>query len=121
LNQPQSRRALIGVGLLAALLMAAPYLLRAWNAGHETDDKVLVFEGVTARPSEDLLGCLLHRASGGLALTISSENHYADAARGLVVRIEPRGDGHALEAWLDKGAALTAGEADQLKVCAAAP
>jgi hypothetical protein len=118
LNQNQSRRALIGVLLLGGVLLAAPFLWQAWTSGHELDGKAAAFDAPSQRPVKDLLGCLVHRPEDGLRLTIMAENHFTDPARGIVVRIEPQGQAHAIKAWISEGTALTAGETAQLKACA---
>ncbi len=105
--------------LLGGLLLSAPFLWKAWTSGHELNGKVAAFDAPSQRPVKDLLGCLVHRPEGGLKLTIMAENHFTDPARGIVVRIEPRGSGHAIRAWTGKGGALTAGETAQLESCAA--
>ncbi|MFM5948210.1 MAG: hypothetical protein ACKOPM_03125 [Novosphingobium sp.] len=119
MNQNRSRKTLIGVLLFGGLLLATPLLWKAWTSGHELNGKVAVFDAPSQRPVGDLLGCLAHRPEGGLKLTIMAENHFTDPARGVVVRIEPQGQAHAIKAWISEGATLTAGETAQLKSCAA--
>lgn len=118
MDQRKSRRALIGVLLLGAVLLASPLLWQAWTTGHELDGKVAAFSAPTARAERDLLACLVQRPPQGLHLQIISANHFADPARGLVVRIERGSDGTRLTAWIAPGTALTAGEAAQLRGCA---
>lgn len=109
------------MGLLALALLASPFVLQSWNSGRELSGKVLVFEGSTAASSKDLLHCLVQRPVGGLALSISRENEFYDAARGLAVRIERAGAAHRLRAWANPAAALTAGEQAQLTACLTPP
>lgn len=108
----------MGVLLLGGVLLAAPFLWQAWSTGQELDGKVAVFDRAGNRPVKDLLGCLVQRPAGGLALTIMSPNHFADPARGIVVRIEPQGGTARLRAWIAQGSALTPGETAQLEGCA---
>ena len=119
MNQQQSRKALAGVLALGGVLLAAPFLWQAWTSNHELDGKAPAFDAPAARPVADLLGCLVHRPQGGLRLSIVSENHFADAARGIVVRIEPAGSAHRIKAWVRAGSMLSAGERAQLERCAA--
>ncbi len=119
MNQQQSRKVLIGVLALGAVLLSAPLLWRAWTTGHELGGKTAVFDAPAKRPVSDLLGCLVHRPAGGLKLSIMTENHFADPARGIVVRIEPQAQGTRIKAWIEAGGTLTAGETAQLASCAA--
>ncbi len=117
MNQQQSRRTLIGVGALALMLLASPFVLQAWTSSRELSGKVLVFEGQSAASSNDLLRCLVQRPAGGLTLTISRENEFFEARRGLAVRIDRAAAGHRLRAWAEPGNALTAAEQAQLSAC----
>lgn len=105
--------------LFGGLLLSAPFLWQAWTSGHELDGKVAVFDAASSRPANALLECLVQRPDQGLKLSIVAENHFADSARGIAVRIEPRGDGQAIKAWITSGRTLTAGEAAQLRGCTA--
>ena len=73
----------------------------------------------SARPSLDLALCLMKRDPRGLALEISSENHFTDPARGLVVEVLPQGSNRKVSAWLPQGAVLQPGEVAQLSACSA--
>lgn len=117
MNQQRSRRTLVAIGIGAAALLAGPFVWKAWNSGHELADKQLAFEQRSPRAVGDLLGCLVKRHPGGLSLDISSENHFVDAGRGLVVRIEPHGDYRTLKAWNAAGK-LAPDETAQLEACA---
>ncbi len=119
MDQRKSRRTLIGVILFGLLLLASPLLWQGWTAASELDGKHPVFDQAGPRPLSDVLGCLVQRPAGGLALSIVSPNHFADDARGIVVRIEPRGQGSRIRAWIAEGADLSAGERSQLESCAA--
>ena len=121
LNQAQSRRVLIGVGVLAVALLASPFVLQSWNSSRELSGKVVVWEGQSAANSNDLLRCLVQRPAGGMILSISRENEFYDARRGLAVRIELVGPPHRLRAWAAPGTALTAGEQAQLTACLTPP
>lgn len=118
MNQQQSRRALIGVGVLGALLLAAPLLWQAWTTSHELAGKTSAFDAATDRTAKELLACLVHRPAGGLRLEIVTANHFADPHRGITVRIETRAEARRLKAWITRGAALSAGETAQLQGCA---
>lgn len=115
LNQQRSRKALIGVLLLGGLLLSAPFLWQAWTTSHELTGKVPAFAMASQGSDAELLGCLVDRPADGLKLSIMSPGHFADPARGIVVRIEPG----QLKAWIETGGALTAGEQAQLTRCAA--
>lgn len=119
MNQQQSRKALVGILVLGAVLLSAPLLWQAWTTGHELDGKAKAFDVATARPIKDVLGCLVQRPEGGLNLNIVTQNHFSDVDRGIAVRIEPRGQGSRIKAWIVEGRALTAGETAQLQSCAA--
>lgn len=112
---------LIGVGVLALALLASPFVLQSWNSSRELAGKELVWEGQSAANSNDLLRCLVQRPDGGLALSISRENEFYDARRGIAVRIELIGPPHRLRAWAAPGTALTAGEQGQLTTCLTPP
>lgn len=118
MNQKQSRRALIGVGVLGALLLSTPLLWQAWTNSHELTGKVAVFDAASRRPAKDMLACLVHRPAGGLRLEIMTANHFADPDRGITVRIEQHPDAPRLKAWITRGQALSSGEAAQLQGCA---
>ena len=124
-GQVRSRRIMLAMGALALLLMTGPWLLRQWNEGHATAGKVAVYRQAFAAPPLDTAMCLLHREPGGLMLSIESENNFAQTARQLAVRIEPRteprGSAQTITAWLPRGGALSAGELAQLQRCAANP
>jgi len=119
LNQQQSRKALVGILVLGAGLLSAPLLWQAWTTSHELDGKAKVFDAASPRPLKDVLGCLVHRPEGGLKLNILTQNHFSDPARGITVRIEPRGQGSRIQGWITAGRTLTAGETAQLQSCAA--
>jgi hypothetical protein len=121
LNQSQSRRALIGVGVLALALLASPFVLQSWNSSRELSGKVMVWEGQSAANSNDLLRCLVQRPTGGMVLSISRENEFYDPARGLAVRVELAGPPHRLRAWAAPGTTLAAGEQAQLSACLTPP
>jgi hypothetical protein len=118
LSQARSRKKLIAVLLFGAVLLAAPLLWNGWTSGHELSGKGQVFDAVSQRPVKDLVGCLVQRPAGGLSLSIMTVNHFADPARGLVVRIEPQPSGARLRAWLEEGKTLTSSETAQLAGCA---
>ncbi len=117
LNQQQSRRALIGVGVLALALLASPFVLQSWNSSRELAGKVVVFDAPTKAASKDLLHCLVLRPTGGLNLSISRENEFYNTARELAVRIQQSGSERKLTAWAVPGTALTPGEQAQLTGC----
>lgn len=119
MNQQQSRKALIGILVLGAVLLSAPLLWQAWTTSHELQGKSKAFAATTTRAPSDVLGCLVHRAPDGLKLEIVSQNHFSDPARGITVRLEPDPAGTRVEAWITAGEALTAGETAQLQSCAA--
>lgn len=104
--------------LFGAVLLAAPLLWNGWTSGRELNGKVAAFDAVSQRPVKDLVGCLVQRQAGGLSLSIMTVNHFADPARGIVVRIEPQGAAARVRAWIAEGSALTAGETAQLAGCA---
>lgn len=118
-GQTRSRRILLAIGGLALLLLAGPWALRAWQEDRLTAGKLMVLELPSARPSLDLALCLMKREPNGLALAISSENHFSDPARGLVVEVLARGPTHTVSAWLPPGAVLQPGEVAQLSACTA--
>ena len=120
-GQVRSRRIMLAMGALALLLMTGPWMLRQWNEGHATAGKVAVYQQAFTAPPLDTALCLLRREPGGLMLRIESENNFAQAARQLAVRIEPRGSAQTITAWLPRGGALSAGEVAQLQHCAANP
>jgi len=113
---------LIGVLALGAVLLASPFLWQAWTTSHELNGKHQVFDVVSPRAPSAVLGCLVKRpTAAGLSLSIVSPNHFSDSARGIVVRIEPRGQATWIGAWITQGKALTAAERAQLESCAANP
>ena len=117
--QRRSRRILLAIGGLALVLLIGPWALRQWQEDHLTADKVLVLELPSPRPSLDLALCLMKRDPRGLVLAISSENHFSDPARGLVVEVLPQGNARKVSAWLPRGAVLQPGEVAQLSACSA--
>ena len=117
--QLRSRRILLAIGLLALVLLIGPWAWRQWQENHLTAGKEMVLEMPSARPSLDLALCLMKRDPRGLALEISSENHFTDPARGLVVEIAAKGDRRDVSAWLPQGAVLQPGEVAQLSACTA--
>lgn len=119
MNQQQSRKALAAILVLGAVLLSAPLLWHQWTVSREMVGKTKAFDAVTARPLKDLFSCLVHRPEGGLKLDIVTQNHFSDSARGIAVKIEPRGQGSRLQAWITKGNSLTADETAQLHSCAA--
>lgn len=118
MNQKQSRRALIGVGVLGALLLSTPLLWQAWTTRHELTGKVAVFDAAARRPAKDVLACLVHRPAGGLRLDIMTANHFADPDRGITVRIEQHPGAARLKAWITRGETLSPRETAQLRDCA---
>ncbi len=119
MNQQQSRKALVAILVLGAILLSAPLLWHAWTVSRELDGKSKAFAAETSRPLKDVLGCLIHRPEGGLKLDIMTQNHFSDAERGIAVKIEPREQGTRIEAWITTGQNLSAGETAQLQGCAA--
>ena len=117
--QVRSRRILLAFGGLALVLLFGPWALRHWQEAHLTAGKVLMLELPSTRPSLDLALCLMKHDPRGLALAISSENHFSDAARGLVVEVLPEGNTRKVSAWLPEGAVLQPGEVAQLSTCSA--
>ena len=117
--QIRSRRILLAIGGLALVLLVGPWALREWQEDHLTAGKVMVLKLPSARPSLDLALCLMKHEPHGLALAISSENHFSDSARGLVVEVLPRGPSRVVSIWLPQGAVLQPGEVAQLSACAA--
>lgn len=109
------------MGILALALLASPFVLQSWNSGRQLSGKVVVFEGPTTASSKDLLHCLVQRPAGGMALSISRENEFYSAERGLAVRVERSGGAQKLSAWAEPGTKLTAGEQAQLTACLTPP
>lgn len=109
----------MGILVLGAVLLSAPLLWQAWTTSHDLQGKAKAFDAVTTRAPGDVLGCIVHRAPGGLKLDIVSQNHFSDPSRGIAVRLEPGSAGTRVEAWITKGQTLTAGETAQLQSCAA--
>ena len=107
------------IGVLALVLLLGPWAYRTWQEGHLTQGKIKVFDQASAKPSLDLALCVMKHQPGGLALAISSENHFIDPVRGLVVEIAAKGDRRNVTAWLPQGAVLQPGEAAQLNSCTA--
>lgn len=119
MDQRKSRRTLIGVILFGLALLASPLLWQVWTASTELDGKRQVFDVASPRPLSAVIGCLVKRPTGGLSLSIVSPNHFADAQRGIAVRIEPRGQGSRIRVWIAEGLDLSAAERAQLESCAA--
>ena len=107
------------IGVVALILLLGPWAWRTWQESHLTQGKVKVFEAGSARPSLDLAMCLMKHEPGKLALGISSENHFTDPGRGLVVEIAAKEARRDITAWLPQGAILQPGERAQLTACAA--
>ena len=110
---------MLGIGALALVLLLGPWAYRSWEESHLSQGKVKVLELPSARPSLDLAMCLMKHEPGKLALGISSENHFTDPARGLVVEIAAKGNRRDVTAWLPQGAVLQPGERAQLSACTA--
>ena len=108
----------MAIGGLALVRLVGPWVLRQWQEVHLIAGKVKVAEFPSARPSLDLALCLMKREQEGLALSINSENHFSDTARGLVVEVRAHGPERTVSAWLPSGAALQPGEQAQLHACA---
>ena len=117
--QVRSRRILLAIGGLALVLLVGPWVLRQWQEAHLTTGKVMVLQLPSVRPSLDLALCLIKREPRGLALAITSENHFSDPARGLVVEVLPHGPTRMISAWLPQGAVLQPAEVAQLSACSA--
>lgn len=107
------------IGVVTLVLLLGPWAWRTWQESHLTQGKVKVFEASSAQPSLDLAMCLMKHEPGKLALGISSENHFTDPARGLVVEIAAKGAQRDVTAWLPQGAILQPGESAQLTTCTA--
>ena len=107
------------IGALALVLLLGPWAYRSWQEAHLTQGKVKVFGQASSRPSLDLAMCLMKHEPGKLALGISSENHFTDPGRGLVVEIAAKDARRDVTAWLPQGAILQPGEAAQLTACIA--
>ncbi len=105
------------IGAVALVALAGPWVWRAWQETHLTDGKVKAFDDSSAKSSVDLALCLLKRRPNGLALEISSENHFVDATRGTVVEISALGARKEVTAWLPEGAKLRVGELAHLSSC----
>lgn len=120
-GQLRSRRILLAIGAAAVVLLAAPYAMRRWSEGQLLAGKEQQFQVHSVRSRGDLLLCLLKREPGGLALQITSENHFADPARALAVTVDEYASYRIVSAYLPLGAALTAGEAGQLQACVRGP
>lgn len=116
--QLRSRRILLAIGGLALVLLVGPWALRQWQEDHLTAGKIRVAEIPSARPSLDLALCLMKHEPQGLTLTINSENHFSDTARGLVVEVLPHGPSRIVSVWLPQGAVLQPHEVAQLSACA---
>ncbi len=110
---------MLAIGGLALVVLIGPWALREWQEDHLTAGKVMVLGIPSARPSLDLALCLIKHEPLGLALTISSENHFSDPARGLVVEVLPHGPTRMVSVWLPQGAVLQPGEVAQLRACTA--
>jgi hypothetical protein len=109
----------MAIGALALALLVGPWALRTWQENHLTQGKAKVLELASTKPSIDLALCLMKHEPGGLALAISSENHFTDPARGLVVEIAAKGSQRDVTAWLPQGVILQPGESAQLANCTA--
>jgi len=107
------------IGALALVLLLGPWAFRTWQEGHLTQGKAKVFDQASTKSSLDLAMCLMKHEPGKLTLGISSENHFTDPARGLVVEIAAKGARRDVTAWLPQGAILQPGEAAQLAACSA--
>ena len=105
------------IGALALVLLLGPWAWRTWQESHLTQGKVKVLELPSSRPSLDLALCLMKNQPGGLALAISSENHFTDRSRGLVVEVAAKGARRQVSAWLPEGGILQPGELAQLSAC----
>ncbi|MFM5917829.1 MAG: hypothetical protein ACKOOL_09905 [Novosphingobium sp.] len=116
--QLRSRRALLVIGAIALIALASPWLWRSWHEAHLTDGKERAFAKSSAHDSVNLAMCLLKRRPGGLTLEISSQNHFIDETRGVVVELSANAD-HRREvsAWVPKGSTLEAGETAHLDSC----
>lgn len=112
----RSQRILVVIGLSIVLAMAAPYLLRGLVDSRATSGKALIFEGRSPHPQKDLVLCLIKRP-GALNLTVASNDLYTDAASGLAIRVENRGETRQVRAWLPQGQTLGAEPMAQLKGC----
>ena len=105
------------IGVLALILLLGPWAWRSWEESHLSQGKVKVFDQASAKSSLDLAMCVMKHEPGKLALAISSENHFTDPARGLVVEVLPQGNTRKISAWLPPGAVLQPGEVAQLSAC----
>ncbi|MFM5893882.1 MAG: hypothetical protein ACKOQM_05535 [Novosphingobium sp.] len=112
---------LLIIGGVALLALAAPWLWRWWQEAHLADGKTNVYSQDISRPSQELALCLLKRDDDGVALDITSENHFTDTGQEFVVIIERRDSRHVLRAWLPPGRKLTDAEQNRLDNCAAQP
>lgn len=121
MTRQRSRKILIGVGLFGLLLLALPFLIMAWTDRSELSGKALVFEGQSRAADSAMLQCLLTHRSDGLALQISSEDHFYDAAAGIAVRIENRGTTRTLRAWSTEGHPLSPAQHARLESCLQPP
>lgn len=108
---------LLVIGGVALLALAGPWIWRWWQETHLTDGKDQVYANSSSRSSVDLAMCLLKRRPDGLTLEISSENHFVDSARGVVVELSAAGGRRAVKAWVPKGTRLPAGDAAHLDSC----
>ena len=108
---------MLGIGALALVLLVGPWAYRSWQESHLTQGKIKVFDAASTKPSLDLAMCLMKHEPGKLALGISSENHFTDPARGLVVEIAAKPDRREVSAWLPQGGILQPGESAQLTAC----
>ena len=120
-TQTRSRRILVAIGLIALVLLTAPYAMRRWSEMQLLAGKEQAFQDHSYRPNGELLLCLLKREPGGLALQVVSENHFADPARSLAVTVDERTSFRIVRAFLPKGTALTPGELGQLTACLGRP
>ena len=119
MNQQQSRKALIGVGIAFVVALASPFALERWNAHQELAGKVQIFEAQSGAPHKAVFECLIKARPGGLVLKFSSTDRYFDPARQVAVRIEDRGNARVVRAWSAPGNELRADERAQLEACLA--
>ena len=105
------------IGVLALILLLGPWAWRSWEESHLSQGKVKVFDQASAKSSLDLAMCVMKHEPGKLTLAISSENHFTDPARGLVVEVTAKGDRREVTAWLPQGVILHPGEVAQLSAC----
>lgn len=105
------------VGAVALIALASPWAWRTWHEAHLTDGKNQIYSAPSAKNSVDLAMCLLKRRPDGLTLEISSQNHFVEPARQLVVELSAAGDHRAITAWAPQGRTLEPGEVAHLDSC----